>query len=242
MSDSNELTVDEYLEIRYEVQIYLQSKIHKESPSLFDELDEENKKIVSDYAKSIYEKSKLLEPSISSDLASLLEPNISQFASFSNRLKTMEGLKRKIISDSKDYNGSYYRATHNICDSIRYTILIPDDFYVTKVDEYLHRIEDMGYQVLEVKNNWGKPYYQGINVRIGTLDKKEIFELQFHTPFGYQIKEGSTRDLYEVVRDINAPANLARQADKLRRIFQSRVKAPNGAIGYEYDSTMKRRY
>jgi len=76
-------------------------------------------------------------------------------------------------------------------------------------------------------------------------DGKDIFELQFHTPMGYYVKETCTRDLYQVVRDPNAPEDLIKDANRLRRLFQGSVKIPEGVIvnseKYQYSSSSKRR-
>lgn len=241
MSEDENWTVDEYFKIRDDVQEYLNSEEYKGHLSTYEVLDDSHKKVVSDYANQVYENAKLIEPMISKDLQNLVLDNEGYLISFNHRLKTIYSLRRKIIADSKDYDGSYHRAAHNICDSVRYTIIIDDNNYIDKVDDYLHKLEDIGYQVIELKNNWGKPLYQGINVRIVTKNGKDIFELQFHTPVSYQIKEKNTRDLYHVIRDENAPVELQIRANKLRKLLQSRVVPPINSIEYQYDSEIKRR-
>ena len=215
-----EITVEEYIKIREEVAAFLDEK-KKNHITSYDRLpDGKHRRIVFNNANKLYNKSKLLEPSISKDLISLLGDGIGELKSFDHRLKDMESIKRKIISDSKDYDGSYQRAADNITDAIRYTFVLPDDEYVSKVDEYLHKLEGIGY------------------VECPSPNEKEVFELQFHTPYGYQIKEGSTRDLYQVVRDDDISPEvieLKQKANKLRRIFQKSVPIPNGAIEYNYD-------
>ncbi len=233
-------TVEEYLETRRLVDAYLSDpdRLHATS---YDKLDPRHRKIVASYVDLIYNNSKLIEPSISKDLYDLLKNEKAYLESFEHRLKTIESLRRKVIADSKDYEGSYYRAAHNICDSIRYTIIIEDSIYIEKVDEYLHSLENMGYEVLELKNNWGTNFCQGINARFSDKNTDTIFEIQFHTPVGYQIKEQNTRDLYQVIRDESAPPSLMVRANKLRKLLQTRVEIPENAIGYSYDSDIIRR-
>jgi len=237
----DEITVSEYSRIRQEISEYLDEKKFKKIPSSFDKLPDNHQQVVTDYANLIYEKAKILEPSISRDLNELISDGNAYFTSFEHRLKTLHSLKRKIIADSKDYNGSYYRASHNICDSIRYTLLIEDNSYVVVVNDYLHNLEEMGYEVIDFKNNWGDEFYQGINVRIVAKNKEDIFEIQFHTPFGYEIKEKCTRDLYEVIRDPYSSASLKIDANKLRKLFQKQVVPPPGVLDYQFESLDKRR-
>ncbi len=239
---NSDITVEEYLRIREDVASFLEEK-RKNQVTTFDKLpSDRHKKVVLDNANLVYQRSKLIEPSISKDLSDLIEPNLSEFRSFDHRIKNLESLKRKIIADSREYEGSYLRAANNLCDGVRYTIVIPDDLYVSKCDEYLHKLESMGYEVVDFKNNWGKPFYQGFNVRISCPSGSDIFELQFHTPYGYQIKEGSTRDLYQVVRDEDVSyeaIELKKKANKLRKLFQSSVNVPIGALEYNYDPEKK---
>ncbi len=233
-------SVEEYIETRNLVDTYL-SDSDRVLATPYDKLDPRHRKIVASYVDLIYKNSKLVEPSISKDLHELLKEEKAYLVSFEHRLKTIESLRRKVIADSKDYDGSYYRAAHNICDSIRYTIIIEDNIYIEKVDEYLHSLENMGYEVLEVKNNWGTEYCQGINARFSDKNSNTIFEIQFHTPIGYQIKEQNTRDLYQVIRDESAPPSLMIRANKLRKLLQTRVEIPENAIGYSYDTSIIRR-
>ena len=237
-----DITVEEYLQIREDVNVYLEKK-KKNNITSFDKLpDERHKKIVLDNAKLVYEKSKLIEPSISKDLDSLLKEIGGEFKSFDHRIKDIESLKRKIIADSKEYDGSYSRAAHNLCDGVRYTIILDDSLYVEKADLYLHKLEELGYLVVDFKNNWGKDLYQGYNIRICCPYNDEIFELQFHTPYGYQIKEGSTRDLYQIARDDDISPKvieLKKNCNKLRKLFQQSVKIPPGAKEYEFEHIVK---
>lgn len=241
----NDITAEEYLRIRQDVTTYLDEQEFRKSPSTFDLLDSKHKEVVSNYANLVYQNAKLIEPEISNDLSILLEDGKAKFTSFEHRLKTVDSIRRKIIADSSDYKGSYYRAMDNICDSVRYTFIIEDEIYINQIEKYLHELEDMGYEVVEFANYWGTSFYQGINTRIVSKNGKDIFELQFHTPMGYFIKESCTRDLYQVVRDPNAPKELVKDANRLRRLFQGTVKIPEGVIvnleKYQYSSNSKRR-
>ncbi len=236
METADIITEEEYLSIREDVDSYLQDRanidpLHKLSSGI-------HRSIVIEQADETYKKAELIEPAISLDVSGLVEPEYSELRGFEHRLKTIRSLRRKIIADSKDYQGSYLEAANNLSDVVRYTIVIPDELYVEKVDEYLNKLESIGYTIIDFKNNWGKDTCQGYNVRLGNKDGNGRFELQFHTPFGYQIKEGSTRDLYEVIRDENADLEaviLKIKAEKLRRALQKRVPVPKGAIEYKYN-------
>ena len=238
---NNDWTYEKYSKIREDVYHYLHSPEYLKRKTDYKALSFEHKQIVDMVVQEVYERAKSIEPHISEDLKNLVINENSKLVSFEHRLKTIASLQRKIIADSKDYAGSYRRAAYNLADSVRYTIVIPDDEYILKVDEYLHRLESMGYDVVDVKNNWGKPAYQGINVRFAVGGENDLFELQFHTRKGYHIKEKNTRDLYQVIREETAPFELKVRANELRILLQTTVVAPIGALDYQYESEVKRR-
>ena len=90
--------------------------------------------------------------------------------------------------------------------------------------------------------------FKGINVRLVAKNNEDIFEIQFHTPIAYKIKEGdneasrkySTRSLYQVSRDDSAPEWLRLKADKLRIYLQQFIEVPNGALEYNYNPEIRR--
>lgn len=236
--DYRDITMEEYFTTREEVETYIQDNPNSEI-SEFDKLSDENKIRVLSCINLVYENACLIEPSITSDVIELVNKTEGKLIPLNNTIKGKNSLKRKIIADSVNYN--YEIAARKIRDSVRYTIIIEDDIYVEKVDDYLHKLEEMGYQNIVVKNNWGTLKCQGINTKITTKDGKNVFEIQFHTPFGYQIKEMCTRDLYKIFRDHSAPADLKTKVVKLRKLLQSGVKAPENALEYNFVSSVKRR-
>ena len=236
------IDVDEYHRIREEVESYLLEVKNKKIPSSYDNLEEIHKKAVEFYADLVYQQATFKEPSITADLLRLVEPGVSTLVSLNNRLKTIDSLRRKIIANSKVKGGSYESAAKKISDSIRYTFKIKDEnLYIIKTEEYLNYLESLGYQVIDFKNTWGESLYQGYNVVIKCIDDQTIFELQFHTPRSYSIKE-RTRDLYNVVRDQNAPEKLRNGADKIRMLLQKPIMDFSSKFKeYNYVSKFKRR-
>jgi len=177
---------------------------------------------------------------ITNELLSLQEEHISYFVELDQRLKKRERIIEKIIQKIDVDNMNIKDASNGIKDSLRYTIVVDDGVYVEKIDEYLRRIEDMGYKVLELKNMWGNEFYQGINVFFAD-EQGFKFEIQFHTPNGYAIKEGKLRDVYTIIRDDNSPFDLVEKCNAIRKYYQAQVRIPNGAIDYQYKSYTKKR-
>lgn len=177
---------------------------------------------------------------ITNELLSLQEEHVSYFVELDQRLKKRERIIEKIVQKMNIDNMSIKDASNGIKDSLRYTIVVDDCVYVEKVDEYLRKIEDMGYKVVNLKNKWGDEFYQGINVFFADeLGFK--FEIQFHTPNGYTIKEGKLRDVYTIIRDENSPEDLVKKCNEIRKYYQAQVRIPKGAMDYQYSSYVKKR-
>ncbi len=221
---------ERHARIRRFIDEYVYSPEFKEESSGFDELSEEDKEIVTKWANRIHERALNFAPSITNCLLRMLDPGVELLGyRFENgtifhkednhTVKSINSLKRKIIADATlDYNGDYNEAGANIRDGLRYTIIIPREIYLEKVDEYLHKLEDMGFGPIDAKNHWvdhdkfWSPEnkakwptlrYQGINAKIKLPNVDDVFEIQFHYPMEHQIKEGSTRDLYNAYRAVD---------------------------------------
>lgn len=200
------------------------------------------------YSELALKKAFAIEEEVTEDLMSL-QSEIGVLKGLEHRIKPFDRILEKTVSDSIiDYGGSFKRAANNINDSVRYTFVIPDDKYIENIDKCLHRLEDIGYQVVEFKNKWRAADFKGINVRLVAKNNNDIFEIQFHTPLAYRIKEGdsksnsdrSTRALYQVSRDKRAPEWLRLKADKLRRYLQTFIMIPDGALEYQFDRDIRR--
>ena len=240
--DVTNLTIDKYLNIREEVDCYLQEM--RKRPTQFDLLSKEEQEKVLENANLVMKKSILIEPNISNDLINLVNQIGGTLVGFKHRIKGLESLKRKIIADSRELisESKYRDAAMSLGDGVRYTIVLDDLEYVEKADLFLHELENLGYKIVDFKNNWGKPFYQGFNIRISCPLDIGVFELQFHTPYGHQIKEGSTRDLYQVVRDEykgEGALETKRKANILRQYFQKTVNIPPNALYYEFKTNTK---
>lgn len=182
----------------------------------------------------------LYEGIITSELLELQEDQVSYFVELDQRFKTKFRIREKILQKMKVDEMSMVDASNSICDALRYTIIVVDDLYIEKVDEYLRKIESLGYRVIKFKNAWGNEYYKGLNVSFIDQDHFK-FEVQFHTPGSYAIKEGKLRDVYNIIRDPDSPDDLKNKSNAIRKYYQAQVRIPKGAIDYCYESNVKKR-
>ena len=233
---SDRVTFEEYLKIRLQVTDFLDSPEYRNRKTLYSSLSKVKQLMIDVLAEQIYNHSREIEPAISSfvvDLVSDSEGRIIGYRdndniSIEHCVKGLDGIKRKIAQKGKfKYKGDFVKAARDLRDGVRYTIIVEDEIYLDKVDEYLHSIENSGFRVVSFKNQWGERGCQGINTKIMCPNNTDVFEIQFHTPQGHDIKETSTRDLYQILRDSEAPIELRREVNRLRRFFQSTVPEPD---------------
>lgn len=234
--------VEWYNTTKEAIEVFLQDVRNDKEYDPYDSLNLHDKVIVDGLVEKEINIASATEPEVTIDLLSLIEKddNICRLESFEERIKTRKSLRRKIIAYSKDFAGSYEDAmVTKVFDSLRYTFIIDDRNYTIKIDEYLSRLEQLGYQVYRFQNTWDTEFYKGVNVKLYCRDGSSKLELQFHTQYGHQIKEGNTRDLYTVVKHGKTPDKLRKDANSLRKILQSKVPIPVGIIGYQYESFYK---
>lgn len=140
-----------------------------------------------------------IEPDITETLKIISEKQNSSMFGLEYRVKSKDSLARKIVSDAKEKEISFYEASKQISDVLRYTVLNNENTFTDKYFSFVDELEKNGYIIIRVKNTFkDNVVYKGIN----TLVKKgdDVFELQFHTPKSIELKEGSLHKIYEKQR------------------------------------------
>lgn len=114
------------------------------------------------------------------------------------RLKGKDSFLRKIRSNY-DSGGNEYE----IKDILRYTYTASPQDLTEKTLKSIEALRNKGYNTIEIKNTWvnkNNPY-KGINTTvISPVGQK--FELQYHTPESFALKDGKLHELYEKQRMI----------------------------------------
>ena len=240
------LSQDEIKDTLLLVTEYLEERHTRKYPSALGLFDEEEQIRIHRYCDEVTAKAMEFEPMVTSDLQDI-EEEIGKLRGLEHRIKTRESIINKAIADSISLKMDFEKACKGLNDIVRYTFVIDDADYIYNIDKCLHLLEDMGYQVVQVKNSWSNPYYKGINVRLKTKDLGSIFEIQFHTPLAYRIKEGddknpnnSTRILYIISKDKRASLLLRARVDNLRLFLQKFILIPEGALEYNYNPEVRR--
>ena len=118
---------------------------------------------------------------------------------FEYRLKGRDRIKEKVAA-YMDYKGSTAdEALSTVKDAIRYTFVYKEDRYADGVREDLGRMEDRGFEQVEVRNSWTSDQYKGINSRWREPNTGLLVEVQFHTKVSFEAKQ-LTHGAYERLR------------------------------------------
>jgi hypothetical protein len=172
-------------------------------------------------------KSATFERPITEEMTKLANSQGSELRGLDFRLKARESLARKIQTDAINDNVTIEVAASKIGDSIRYTMVADPKDYAATIRNVVSDLERDGYQVIKQKNYWQAGNgYKGFNTSI--LDPNGFkFELQFHTPKSYDVKDPS-HELYEESRKQGVDEAKRDKLVKESRALWDKVETPVG--------------
>jgi hypothetical protein len=152
-----------------------------------------------------------------------LVPDTEKFALKSpDRFK--EKLARMILDESDKLPQERCREIH---DGIRYTFLCETNFYSRTVIAACDQLRGQGYELFVLKNTWGNPEYKGINSRWHDPVNGVLFEVQFHTPESWLVKQ-QTHDAYEKINDLTIPIKERESLRSYQKEISEQLSAPEG--------------
>jgi peptidoglycan hydrolase-like protein with peptidoglycan-binding domain len=173
-------------------------------------------------ADRLLKKASEAEKSVTPDLKKLADANGAKMEGLDYRLKTKESLTRKIANDALENNTTPTEAAQNINDTFRYTMVLDKKSLATGANGVMKSLEDAGYTKIQVKNTF-KPgaVYKGVNTTFESPQGQK-FELQFHTPESFDMKQNVTHGLYEKARlPETSPAEKAALVKQMRSLSDS---------------------
>lgn len=178
-------------------------------------------------ADRILLKSSAVEKRISRDIIDVNRVQGAELEGLDYRLKARESLARKIQTDAINDGVTITEAAATIGDSVRFTAVADPKNYAGTVQGFVKDLESKGYRVIKQKNYWQAGNgYKGYNTSVLDPDGFK-FELQFHTPKSYQVKDPS-HDLYEESRKSDiSPAQRDRLVKQSRALW-NKVETPLG--------------
>lgn len=138
-----------------------------------------------------YNKAVVAEPAITSRITSTASDTGATVEGLDYRLKSVESYERKVALNPDA----------DIRDIIRYTYTAPADKYAGMIESSMTALKSQGYETTTIKNYWLKADnpYNGVNTFVKAPDG-QVFELQYHTPESFALKNGELHTLYEKQR------------------------------------------
>lgn len=170
-----------------------------------------------DIAEKHYNVSIFKEPEITKELKQVISKTNGELSGLQYRLKTEASYTRKVekeiidLQKSVDKAGKVYTITksdaiYNMRDVVRYTSISSKETLVADFNDIIDNLEDSGYKLVKVKNTFKKyEEYKGINCTLEDVNGYQ-FELQFHTPQSFDLKNGELHKLYEKQRLVTTTA------------------------------------
>ncbi|WP_128332180.1 hypothetical protein [Apibacter sp. HY039] len=110
-------------------------------------------------------------------------------------------------------------------DVLRYTTIFENSKLTSGTKTMLDALKQNGYKEVAIKNTFKDgAVYKGINTNFETPNG-QVFELQFHTPESFNVKQNINHVLYEEARLPSTPKEISDVLiDKMR---ENSSKIPN---------------
>lgn len=170
------------------------------------------------------------EPSVTEEVSSIAKSSQGYLAGLDFRLKTLSSLIRKIETDALLDEISLAEAAKNIKDVLRYTTIFEAETFGQNYSQMKQQLLDNGFEIKKVKNTWLQDgAYKGVN----TFVEKNglVFEMQYHTQEGFDLKNGKLHELYEERRLSTTSPERRAELDQEMHTLSKALKIPNGIEG-----------
>lgn len=150
-------------------------------------------------ARSLIESAQRRDEQVTGDLRAAIGANLGRMEGLEFRVKGHDSLVRKLVQKGPLDPVAY---STKVADVLRYTGVFEPADYDPGVQRAINALRDAGYRIDEsdIENYWqAGDDYNGININVQTADGYR-FELQFHTPESFALKNGELHRLYEEYR------------------------------------------
>lgn len=144
-------------------------------------------------------------------------------------IKGQGSMHRKLREKAAQKGLQPEQYAEKVTDALRFTDMVDGDHYVESFNRLKKGLEDRGYEMVEAENTIHKKgeKYRGLNTLVES-PKGYTFELQFHTPQSFDIKEENHKD-YEVERRLTTSAEDKDRLGKTMIERANKIQTPKGA-------------
>ena len=145
-------------------------------------------------------------------------------------VKTRASLYRKLSGPLGEPGAALRPVIAAVNDTVRYTLVAPDDRYVAAVATVVASLRGQGLQLVRGRDFWPSPRYRGLNLTLADARTGRLVEVQVHTPSSWAATQSTHRD-YERMRVTGLdPAERALLSQRIGREY-AQVPTPAGITG-----------
>ena len=163
-----------------------------------------------------------------------LAPDTEKYA-----LKSLDRFQEKLAKRIARFPGADAAdLAERIHDGIRYTFVFEADRYVDGIAETRSKIEQEGYELIEIRSSWHTDEYKGTNSRWRDSANGVFFEVQWHTRASWESKQ-KTHEAYEKIENTETSLEEKERLRAYQREVCATVPIPPGALemrGYKKES------
>ncbi len=183
---------------------------------------------VEDEANRIFEEAKAAEAAVTARMRGMSGRVGGRMEGLEFKIKKIKSLKRKIAGKVKKGGPgmSASQAAGQIQDSLRYTMVLEEKNFADGMIRSINELKAQGFTVNKAKKYWLKGNsYMGSNYTFNTPEGF-TFELQFHTPASFAVKEPLLHGIYDKWRVLKPETVLAQKFDAEMRAISAEVPFP----------------
>jgi hypothetical protein len=173
------------------------------------------------------------EPQITKDIQSAVIRAGGSMEGLEYRIKAKDSFIRKVETDYnlaklENHEITPLMIANKINDAIRYTAVANGNAFYAMYDSTIKQLINDGYSLVKVKNTWNEDMnpYKGVNVILKSPNRQS-FELQFHTPQSFDMKQNKIHSLYEEYRLGSTSLARKRELSKMMRELSRSLKKPD---------------
>jgi phage putative head morphogenesis protein, SPP1 gp7 family len=166
-------------------------------------------------AQKILNKAKIVEPKITDTLKDIAKQAGTKLEGLEYRFKGLDSLVRKMQTTDAE-----------IKDALRYTFVAEQGNYTQSYTQIVELLKAKGYNEIVMKNYWlnSNNPYNGINTNL-LSPEGFLFEIQYHTPESFTLKNGLLHELYEKARILDEDSTeYAKLQDEMFKLSDALVK------------------
>lgn len=187
----------------------------------------------------LYDRRAEAESTYTPALEALARENGGQLVGLDQRFKSPKSVANRVERNMNE--GEDAQTAADLGDSLRYTMVLPDDKYAEGVRGSIEEISNAGvkFDGNKVMNSWApNDQYDGINSTMIDPSTGLKIELQFHTAESFAAKE-SLHPQYEILRDYKTDTSRS-DADRYQTWQEmvdrnSSLSTPPGALDIQGD-------